>query len=96
MHRGGDLAAVMQQAGDFQLIPVAVVHAEIGQRPFGGGVDSFGQHHREGGHALAVAAGVGRFFVNRQIDQADEGLEQLFELRHQEPIGQCNGGLRGH
>jgi hypothetical protein len=94
MHRRGDLATIVQEAGNLQLVAIAVVHPEGRQRSFVGFVGGLGQHHGQGRHALAMAAGIGRLFVNRQVDQVDQGLEQFFKLGDQQAIGQRNGGLR--
>ena len=95
MHRRRDLAAVVQQARHLQLVAVALGHVKVCQRPFGRGIGGFGQHHRQGGHTLAMPTGVGRFFVNGDVDELDERLEQAFKLRNEQPIGQRNGRLRG-
>ena len=95
MHRRGDLAAIVQQAGHLQLVAVALGHDKGGQRPVGGGMRRLGQHHGQCGHALAVAAGVGRLFVDGQVDEVHEGLEQALQLRDQEPIAQRDRRLRG-
>ena len=36
-----------------------------------------------------MAAGIGRFIVDRGVDQADEGFEQGFQLLDQQPVGQA-------
>jgi hypothetical protein len=59
VHRRRHLAAVVQQAGDSQLVAILVGHAEVGQRALSGVVDRLGQHHGEYRHALAVSAGIG-------------------------------------
>ena len=42
-----------------------------------------------------MSAGVGRFIVNGQVDQLDEGLEQDLKLMHQLAVAQRNRRLRG-
>ena len=37
-----------------------------------------------------MTAGVRGLFINGQVDQADETLEQLLQLRHQQPVAQRN------
>ena len=78
-----DLAAIVQQRRDFQFIAIAVVHREVGQRAFADGLGSLGQHHGQCRHALTMTAGIGGFFVDRQVDEADERFEQGFELTDQ-------------
>ncbi|MNT75402.1 hypothetical protein D3C72_2142930 [compost metagenome] len=41
-----------------------------------------------------MAAGVGRLFVNGQVDEVHERFEEAFELRDEQPVGQRNGRLR--
>ena len=94
MHRRGDLAAVVQQARHLQLVAVALGHVKVCQRPFGRGIGGFGQHHRQGGHTLAMPTGVGRLFVDGDVNELDERLEQAFKLSDEQPIGQRNGRLR--
>ena len=95
VHRGRHLAAVVQQAGNLEFVAILVAHREIGEWAFGGVIHRFGQHHGQCRHALAMAAGIGRFFVDRHVDEVDEGLEQGFQLGDQQPVGQCHGRLRG-
>ena len=95
MHRRGYLAAIVQQRGYAQFVAILVGEREVGQRPFAGGGGRLRQHHGQFRHALAVAAGVGRLFVDGQVDQLDEGLEQGFQLRHQLPVAQGHRGLGG-
>jgi len=95
MHRCGDLAAVVQQTSNFQLIQVVVGHLEVGQRAALGGIHCIGNHHRQCWHTLAVAAGVVRLLVNRQVDEIDEGFKQRFQLRNQLAVGEGNRRLRG-
>ena len=54
-------------------------HAEIGQRALPGTVHRIGEQQRQLRHALAMAAGIRRFIVNRQVDQVDKRFEQFFE-----------------
>src|SRR6476646_9487313 len=63
------------------------------ERAFRGVVDRLGEHHGELRHALAVAAGIGRFLVDRVVDEVDEGLEQLLELIDEHPVAERHGGL---
>ena len=95
VHRRGDLAAVVQQAGQPQLLAVVVAHPEIGQRPRLRRVHGVGQHHRQLGHELAMASRVRRLFIDADIDQVDQRFEQLFQLRDQQLIRQRHGRLRG-
>jgi len=95
VHRRRHLAAIVQQRGDAQFVAVLVGQFEVGERPFGGGVGGLGQHHGQFRHALAVAAGVGRLFVDGEVDQPDEGFEQHFQLLHQLPVAERHGSLRG-
>ena len=93
VHRGRDLAAVVQQAGQPQFAAVGVVHAEPRQRPAARRMRGLGQHHGQLGHELAVTAGVRRFFVDADVDQVDQGFEQAFELLDQLLVGQRHRGL---
>ncbi|MNV35918.1 hypothetical protein D3C71_1273790 [compost metagenome] len=95
VHGRGDLAAVVQQAGHLEFVAVPVTHAKARQRPLVGGIHRLGQHHGEGGHTLAMATGVGRLFVNGQVDQVHERLEQALQLRDEQAVGEGNGSLRG-
>ena len=47
------------------------------------------------GTALAVAAGVGGFLVDRGVHHIDERLEQLLQSKDQVSIRQRDGRLRG-
>ena len=84
----------MQQGGDFQFVKIAFVHLEAGQRAFLVGIKCLGEQHGENRNTLAMAPGIGRFFVNRHVDQFDEGFEQGFKLTDQQAIVQCHGRLR--
>lgn len=42
-----------------------------------------------------MAAGIGRLFVDGEVDQVDEGLEQFFQLADQQTVGQRDRRLRG-
>ena len=95
VHRRGDLAAVVQQARDLELVAVLVAHVEVLERAVAGFVDGLGEKHGEHRHALAVAAGVRRLLVDRAIDEVDERLEQLLELVDQHPVGERDRRLRG-
>ncbi len=95
MHRRRHLAAIVQQAGDLQLVAFLVVEGEAGQRPIPRCRHGFGQHHGKHRYALAMAAGIGRLFVDGQVDHADEGFEQGFQLIDQQAVGQRHGRLRG-
>src|SRR5258708_19049963 len=53
-------------------------------RPRLGLVHRLGQEHGEHGHAVAVPAGVGRLFVDGLVEQVDERLEEIFELRDEQ------------
>ena len=93
MHRRRDLAAIVQQAGDLELVPVLLRHGEVGQRSVLGLVDRFGQHHRQGRYALAVAAGIRRLVIDRAIDQTNQRFKQIFQLIQKIAIGQSDCGL---
>ena len=95
MHRRGDLAAVMQQAGNFELVAVPVVHGEVGQRARRGLRHGVGQHQGQLGHPGAMTAGVLGFFLNGDVDQADQRLKQHLQLAHQQPVVQGDRSLRG-
>src|SRR3970282_1899451 len=95
VHRRGHLAAVVQQARDLELVAVLFRHLQIAQRPLAGPADRLGQHHGERRHALAVPARIGRFFVDRRVDERDEGLEQLLELGGEHAVGEGDRRLRG-
>ncbi len=95
VNRRRHLAAVVQQAGDLEFVAILVAHGEAGQRPVAGEFNRLGQHHRQRRHALAVAAGIGRLLVDRQVDELDERLEQLLQLTDQQAIGQRHRGLGG-
>ncbi|MNT83016.1 hypothetical protein D3C72_2228300 [compost metagenome] len=58
VHGRGDLAAIVQQAGQPQLLALVVAEPEIGQRPRLRGVRGVGQQHGQLGHELAVTARV--------------------------------------
>ena len=77
------------------------LHLYIGQEAVAVGVmqalepaDSVVATYREHGHALAVSAGVGRFVVDRRVDQLDERLEQFLELVDEHPVGERDRRLR--
>lgn len=95
VHRRGDLAAIVQQAGQPQFLAVGVGHAEAGHRAGLGVVHRLGQHHRQLRHELAVAPGVRRLFVDADVDQVDQRLEQFLELADQALVRQRHGRLRG-
>ena len=57
-------------------------------------VDGLGEHHRERRHALAMAARIRRFVVDRRVDHLDERLEQIFEVVDQQPIRERDRRLR--
>lgn len=94
MHRRGDLAAVVQQPGDLQLVAVRLAHGEIGERSFLDARGCLREHHGQLGHPFAVAAGVGRFLVQRGVDQLDQGFEQLGHLLEQAAVVERNRRLR--
>ena len=94
VHRRGDLAAVVQHAGDPELVAVLVAHRERRQRSVFRVVGGFREHHRELGHALAMAPRVGRLLVDRGVDELDERFEQLLELVDERPVGKRYGRLR--
>ena len=96
MHGGGDLAAVVQQTRHLELVPVALGHVKTCQRPLLRRMRCFSQHHREGRHALAMPAGVGRLFVNRQVDEVDEvdeRFKQPLQLGDEQAVGERDGCL---
>ena len=95
MHRRGDLAAVVQQAGDLELVAVLLAHAERGQRAHLRARRRLGQQVGQHRHALAVAAGVGRLLVNGGVDQLDQRLEQVLQLGDQDAVVERDGRLRG-
>jgi len=95
MHRGGDLAAVVQKPGELEFIPLFFIEREIRERALIGCDDGIGNHHRQHRHALAVAARVRRFVVDRCVNEADKGFEQVFELIDQLPVGERDRGLGG-
>ena len=95
VHRCGNLAAIMQQAGNLEFVAVPVIHFEAGQRTLNRFSNRLGQHHGQCWHPLAMSAGVRRFFVNGQVDHIDEGFKQFLKLRHQQPVTQGDRCLRG-
>ena len=94
VHRGRNLAAVVQQAGDLELVPILVGHDEVLERAFGALVGSFCQHHGQRGHALAVASRIGGLVVDRRVDEVDERFEEMLELVDEKPRRQDDGSLR--
>ena len=62
--------------------------------PVVGRVHRLGQHHRQFGHKLAVAARIGRLFIDADVDQVDERFEQIFELHDQLLVGDGDRRLR--
>ena len=94
MHGRGDFAAVVQQAGDAQLVAVALSHSETAERAHRCFGHRIRQHHGEFGNAVAMAAGIVRFVVDGGVDQADERLKQIFKMVNQQPIGECYRRLR--
>ena len=54
----------------------------------------FGQHHREGGHALAMPAGVGATFSSiARLMRLTNDLEQPLQLGDKQAVGERNGRL---
>ena len=95
MHRRRHLAAIVQQAGDLELVAVLVAHVEGRERPCARVVYGLGEHHRQLRHALAMPARVRRLLVDRGVHQVDERLEQLLQLDDEHPVGERDRRLRG-
>jgi hypothetical protein len=55
----GDLAAIMEERGDLELVAAGVGQVPLRERTARRGVRGLGEHHREHGDAVAVPAGVG-------------------------------------
>ena len=96
VHRRGDLAAVVQQAGDLELVAVALGHREIARA---------GPRSQRSTASASIIVSVGtrsqwppvygRLVVDRGVDELDERLEQLLELVDQQPVGERDRRLRG-
>ena len=95
VHRGRDLAAIVQQTRDLELVAVLLRHMEVRERPRGGAVRGLGQHHGQGRHALAVSARVWALLVDRGVDELDQRLEQDLQLLDQQAVGERDRRLRG-
>ncbi len=94
VHRRRHFAAIVQQTRDLELVAVLVAHVEGGQGSLAHVVHGLGEHHRQLRHALAVAARIRGFLVDRRVHQVDERLEQLLQLDDQHPVGQRHRRLR--
>jgi hypothetical protein len=88
VHGGRDLAAVVKQSRDLELVAVVLRHGEIPERADLAAVDRIGKQHGEHRHALAMSAGVRRLVVDRGVHQADEGFEQIFQVVDQQAVGE--------
>jgi len=94
VHRGGDLAAIVQEASQPQLLAFVFAQLESGHRPRIDRMHGVGQHHGQLRHELAMAARVRRLFIDADIDQVDQRFQQLFQLAQQQLIGQRHRRLR--
>ena len=93
MHRRRYLAAIMEQAGDFQFITVMIAHRKTAERPGFAVVDRIGQHHRQRRHALAMTSGIRRFIIDSGIYQLDERLKQHLQMIDQQSVGERYSSL---
>jgi len=94
VHRRRDLAAVVQQRGDAQLVALGLAQREVRERTLVRGAGGVGDQVGENRHAAAVLARVRRLLVDRAHDQLDQALEQRAELAGKAFLGECDRGLR--
>ena len=89
------LAAIVQPAGDFELVPLVLAELEIRERTLARRVGGPGQHVGQFGDAMAVPAGIGRFGVDRAGKHAQERAEQVFLRLDQHLVVERDGRLTG-
>ena len=92
---GGHLAAIVQPAGDFELVPLQLGQMEIAERALFGGIGRPGEHVGQLGDAMAMPAGIARLGVDGAGKDLEERAEQVPLRLDQHLVVERHRGLAG-